>query len=367
MSMELKLKSIRSACKSVALSTPLGKSYFKWHVKRQTAKASAERKRLWEEFHTENPNLADYNKPYCTPRQLVHKLTLEGLVVSDRAIAEEVIFRENYFRFKAYCIPFFNKNTDKFHTGTTFEDLHGLYCADQKLRDFLIPLLAQLEVRIRATVDNVVTSTTSDPFWHINTDYFKNFSDAERALSKAQQRFNQGQQEFVVHYRKRYFTNRSYDYRRTPPFWIISEIFTLEQLLSVCKSLNENCPTFSASAGQSKLETAAKPFGIASYSSLMTNLSCILELRNLCAHHSRLWNRNLKNPAGLKNKHSIKASHPNRLYSHLLMIRLACKAQGISDGIKPFMVNMFATVPVFSRDMANMGFPSDWENDTVWQ
>ena len=297
----------------------------------------------------------------------MHKLTLEGLVISDLAIAEEVIFRENYFRFKAYCIPFFNKANGKFYDGTTFEDLHGLYCADQKLRDFLIPLLAQLEVRIRATVDNVVTSTTGDPFWHINTDYFKNFSDAERALSKVQQRFKQGQQEFIVHYRERYFTKRSYKYRRTPPFWIISEIFTLEQLLSVCKSLNEKHQKLSVSAGKSKLEAAAKPFGIDSYSSLMTNLSCILELRNLCAHHSRLWNRNLKNPAGLKSKHSIKVSHPNRLYSHLLMIRLACKSQGIPDGIKPFMVSMFATVPIFSRDMMNMGFPADWQNDTVWQ
>lgn len=351
-----KFKALKSACRDAILSTVLGNFYNQWKVAH-----------CWKEFHAQHPGLIDYVKPYLPPGKLVRKLKADGLSVPSRAFAEQVIFRENYFRFKAYCIPFFDNTTGKFHLGTTFDEVYGLYCADQKLRDFLLPLLAQLEVRIRATVDNVVTSITNDPFWHIKPQHFKNFSDVERALKKAQQRFNQGKQEFVVHYREHYFTRRSYNYRQTPPFWIISEVFTLEQLLSVCKSLNEKCPDFTISAFQNKLEDAAKPFGIEAYSSLVTNLNCILELRNICAHHSRLWNRNLQNPAGLKNKHSIKVTHPNRLYSHLLMIRLACKTQGITDGIEAFMVNMFANVPVFARDMNSMGFPADWRNDTIWK
>ena len=343
------------ACKVKTASTTLGQKY----IARRT-------KQRWTEFHAENPSLVEYTKPYREPAALAYKWIAQGLTIADRKRAELIIFRENYFRFKAYAIPFFDKATDRFYPGTTFDQLYDLYCADQKLRDFLLPLLAQLEVRIRATVDNVVTSATQDPFWHINPEYFKNFSDVERALKKAQQRFDQGKQEFVVHYRDRYYTKKCYEYRRTPPFWIISEIFTLEQLLSVCKSLNEKCPQFMVSAGKNKLDSAAVLFGLNSYGALVTNLSCILELRNVCAHHTRLWNRNLQNPAGLKGKHTIKSSHPNRLYSHLLMLRICCKAQGIPDEITPFMVNMFATVPVFSRDMANMGFPPNWGSDTIW-
>ncbi|NML43469.1 Abi family protein [Ramlibacter sp. G-1-2-2] len=323
--------------------------------------------RRWAAFRAQHPSLVEYTKPYRTPHDLVYKLMLQGLHVPDRKLAEATIFRENYYRFKAYAIPFLDKTIDKFHVGTTFDDMHGLYRADQTLRDFLIPLLAQLEVRIRATVDNVVTSVTTDPFWHINPEYFKNFSDVERALKKAQQRFEQGKQEFVVHHRNRYFTTKSYEYRRTPPFWVISEIFTLEQTLSVCKSLNEKCPKFMVSAGKNKLDDVASPFGLPSYGSLITNLGCILELRNLCAHHNRLWNRNLQNPGGLKSKHAIRPSHPNRLYSHLLMLRVLCKAQGIPDGIETFMTSMFASVPVFARDMSSMGFPPNWRSDRVWR
>lgn len=348
-------KRISRACKSRVGSTAVGRNY--------TARQD---KRQWAEFHAQNPSLTEYTKLYRAPAELTYKWMTQGLIISNRKQAERIIFRENYFRFKAYAIPFFDKASDRFHTGITFDDLHLLYCADQKLRDFLLPLLAQLEVRIRATVDNVVTSVTQDPFWYINPDYFNNFSNVDRALKKAQQRVEQGKQEFIVHYRERYYTKKSYEYRRAPPFWIISEIFTLEQLLSVCKSLNQKHPKFVVSTGKNKLDNAAAPFGLNSYGALITNLGCILELRNLCAHHNRLWNRNLQAPAGLKGKLGIQPSHPNRLYSHLLMLRTCCVTQGINDQIKPFMVDMFANVAVFSRDMASMGFPLNWETDPIW-
>lgn len=337
-------------------STTLAKVFLDWSQRRG-----------WATFLLENPTLAEYQKPYLEPPQLAFKLISQGLIIGNRKQAEQIIFRENYFRFKAYALPFFNQSSGRFHIGTTFEDIHDLYCADQKLRDFLLPVLAQLEVRIRATVDNVITGITKDPFWHLNPEHFQNFSNVERALSKAQQRFNVGKQEFVVHYRERYFTRRSFAYRRTPPFWIISEIFTLEQLLSVCKTLNEKHPVFLDQSGKkNKLKRIGKEFGVDSYGALLTNLSCILELRNLCAHHSRLWNKNLQNPGGLKGKHTIAPAHNNRLYSHLLMLKISCKKQGILDGIQPFMLGMFAASPIFTRDMQNMGFPVNWHTDPIW-
>lgn len=141
-----KLGRVISACKAQARSTSLGKGYITLRAKRR-----------WARFHVQYPALVEYSKPYRTPRDLAHKLILQGLSVPDRKLAETTIFRENYFRFKAYLSPFFDKTTDKFHRGATFDDLQGLYCADQKLRDFLIRLLAQLEIRIRATVDNVTS------------------------------------------------------------------------------------------------------------------------------------------------------------------------------------------------------------------
>jgi hypothetical protein len=134
-------------------STTLAKAYLAWSQRRG-----------WATFLLGNPTLAEYQKPYLEPRQLAYKLVSQGLITGNRKQAEQIIFRENYFRFKAYAVPFFDQISGRFHPGTTLQDLHDLYCADQQLRDFLPPILAQLEVRIRATVDNVITAITKDPY-----------------------------------------------------------------------------------------------------------------------------------------------------------------------------------------------------------
>ncbi|WP_432263560.1 Abi family protein [Cupriavidus sp. TMH.W2] len=328
----------------------------------QTYQAS----RNWARFHKTHSHLVEYNKPYKTPSDLARKLHQQGLHIADRRFAELTIFRENYFRFKAYAIPFLDKTTDQFFHGTSFNDLYNLYCADQRMRDFLLPILATLEVRIRAVIDNVVTSTTRDPFWHLDQSLFRSYAPVGQALKKAQDRFSKGKQEFVQHYREKYYTKKSYNNRHCPPFWIISEILTLEQLTSCCKSLNKEHPAFFVSQGKNRLNDAATPFGLTSYDSLITNLSCIMQLRNLCAHHNRLWNRNLQMPAGVQ-KGRMAPTHINRLYSVLVMLRVMCKAQGIDDGIASFMSGMFASTPTFSRDMGSMGFPSAWQSDSIWQ
>jgi abortive infection bacteriophage resistance protein len=212
-------------------------------------------------------------------------------------------------------------------------------------------------------LDNVLTSETQDPFWHLHPKHFNNYTDVERGLKKAYSRFATGKQEFVLHYRRKYFTRKSYRFKQVPPFWILSEVFTLEQLLSVARSLDKN--RFVSSPRKNKLNACATPFGFNSYEALITNIKCILELRNICAHHSRLWNKNLQNPAGIA-KLAIKEARANRLYSQLVMVRHMCKTQGVRDDIQPFFVTLFATVPVFRRDMTSMGFPHNWECHPFW-
>lgn len=321
------------------------------------------KKKDWEDFSTENPHLIEYKKNYKSPTELVTKLIADGLKISSRKIAEDIIYNNNYYRFKAYFLPFFDKN-GSFDSRTYFSQIYGLYLIDQKIRDFLFPIVAKLEIRIRANIDNLVTSETTDPFWHLNPAYFSKYEEVKRAMDKASSRFAAGKQEFALHYKKKYYTRASYDYKLTPPFWIISEILTVEQLLSVAKNINKE--KFALSAGKNKLNDCAKNFGFDSYESLMTNLSCILEIRNLCAHHTRLWNRNLKNPSAISKKISVKISHPNRLYSHLVMLRIMCKHQNIEDGIKDFFKRAIDSNGTLKRDMNSMGFPEKWETDPFW-
>ncbi|MDP2159939.1 MAG: Abi family protein, partial [Flavobacterium sp.] len=286
----------------------------------------------------------------------------QGLQITHSSNAEKIIFNNNYFRFKAYFVPFLDP-AKKFHSGTHFSEIYGLYVADQNIRDFLFPLVAKLEIAIRANIDNVITCHTNNPFWYLNPDYFTDFDKIKEVLNKSGHRFTTGRQEFVEHYKTRYFTKKSFPYKLLPPFWIISEIFTIEQLLTVAKFVDKD--KF-MNHRQNKLNECAVNFGFDNYDSLITNLSCILELRNICAHHSRLWNRNLRNPSAISKKITVKINTRNRLYSHLVMLRVMCKKQKINDQIHSFFSSQISSHSIFQRDLNSMGFPNGWDTDPIW-
>lgn len=319
---------------------------------------------IWLEFKKTNLVLNDYLKPYKTPSELVKKLSAQGIDVSDTTYAEKIIFTHNYYRLKAYFVPFLNQQ-DKFYSGTKFSDVYELYLIDEQLRSFILPLLAKLEVRIRAVIDNVVTSKTGDPFWHVDRTNFEKFNNVALVLNKVERRVAEGNQEFIKHYKNRYYTKKSYEYRKIPPFWIVSEIFTLEQLYTVAKSIKQS--KFMDSNGQQVLNSCAIEFGFDKYNSLITNLKCIQAIRNMCAHHSRVWNANYQNPSDISKKLKLKPANTNRLYSQLVMIRVMCKAQEINDGIKNYILDLISKNSILTRDQKSMGFPCDWHTDSIWE
>lgn len=317
----------------------------------------------WREFHDQHPHLIEHTKPYKTPQELVSKLIAHGLDVTDVTLAEKIIYNNNYFRLKAYFIPLMDAN-GAFKPSTTFNTIYDLYLADQQIRDFLFPIIAILEVRMRAVIDNEITRSTTDPFWHLNPENFNNYESVKKVLDKAGQRFRSSPQEFAVHHMSKYYTSKSFDYNRIPPFWVISEMFTIEHLLSVANNVNK--AKFANGAGLNSLNDCAVQFGFTSYDSLMTNLKCILGLRNISAHHSRIWNRNLQAPSAIGKKITLKPTMANRLYSSLVMLRIMCKSQGIDDGIKDFFNNLIASHPIFYEQRHSMGFPEDWSTDPLW-
>lgn len=327
--------------------------------------SSFSQKQKWKKFRIEHPELTEHTKPYKSPNTLLNKLISEGLNIPDISFAENIIYTHNYFRLKAYFVPFMDEN-GIFKPNTNFNNIYELYLADQQIRDFLFPLIAILEVRIRAVIDNEITRSTNDPFWHLNPDNFKNFDSIKRVLDKAEQRFSTGKQEFAIHHMTKYYTSKSFNYKRLPPFWVISEIFTIENLLTVSNNINRNKFTI---LGGNSLNNCATQFGFTSYDTLMTHLKCILAMRNISAHHSRIWNRNLQAPGAInKNIHkSLKPSSNNRLYSNIVMLRIMCKKQGINDGIGPFFADLIASQPTLDKQKQSMGFPDFWEMDPIWK
>ena len=98
-------------------------------------------------------------------------------------------------------------------------------------------------------------------------------------------------------------------------------------------------------------------------------IQCTAVMRNLCCHHNRIWNRRFavkpQLPNRLEGKWIISStSLPVKLYWQL------CVFQYLEDAIHPEntfrtkLKELLAKYP--SVDVGAMGFPSDWQDNPLW-
>jgi abortive infection bacteriophage resistance protein len=152
---------------------------------------------------------------------------------------------------------------------------------------------------------------------------------------------------FVKHY---YDT---YDYPEMPPCWMVFEVITFGSISQCLKFLKS--PECGA---------VCKKFGL-NHQIISSWLHAISYIRNLCAHHARLWNRILTIKPIISNAHRVAFNSSNdRIYAVLLAMQILLSriwsnnewAERLRD-----LIRAHPTVPT-----ASMGFTSDWETMKEW-
>ena len=97
---------------------------------------------------------------------------------------------------------------------------------------------------------------------------------------------------------------------------------------------------------------------------------CFSNIRNICAHHSRLWNRRLtahikfpKNPhfAFIKNQQV----YPYKLYAAICCMQYMLNTIIPANGFKAELVALINTCPLAQEK--EMGFPANWQHEAFWQ
>jgi abortive infection bacteriophage resistance protein len=92
-------------------------------------------------------------------------------------------------------------------------------------------------------------------------------------------------------------------------------------------------------------------------------------VRNICAHHARLWNKDLRIPVKLPRKTTnIWLSAPNltdrKVYIILAIIAYMLDTITPHHGFRQKMKDLIMKYP--NTDVAAMGFPNDWRSDPFW-
>jgi len=221
-----------------------------------------------------------YTKP---PLDLVDQVALlqsRGLVVRDAVMAAEILRRVSYYRFVGFGLPFEEwgvdgERLDSYIPGTAFEDIVAVYDFDIALRLLLWKYIEPVEVAFRTAVCYEMSTTTGDPFWFLDDAYFLGTNEHHDFLELCQKEFDRDKPEVFI---KCFKSN--YARMQLPPCWMLIEIVPFgawSKAFSKLKHQNYRKQIANHFKTHPKL--------------LQSWIHTVLVVRNICAHHLRIWNR----------------------------------------------------------------------------
>jgi abortive infection bacteriophage resistance protein len=276
------------------------------------------------------------------------------MAFADPAKAEFFLEQINYYRLTAYWLPFeVNHATHQFRPGTTFEQVLMAYSADRELRLLFLDAIERVEVSVRAHW-SFQMAHRHGPHSHLDMSLFRDHKIWLADLNRLTNEVGRSKEVFIQHMRKTY-------QEFVPPVWAACEVMSLGLLSNWFANLRP----------LSTRQSIADSFLLdeATLASWLQHLSYV---RNLCAHHSRLWNRSMTitpaiprtKPKPLAGKFIAGTPNSRKLYNTALL------TVHLTDLIAPGSSwrTRFRTLLLRGDlDTTQMGFPNLWHLLPIWK
>lgn len=247
-----------------------------------------------------------YEKHWKSYQEQLKQLTERGLIVTDTEIALHYLERIGYYRLSGYLYPFRKRSglvcplfyangervkkgkptrlvLDSFKQGACFKNAIELYIFDKKLRLLVLDALERVEIGLRVDISHRLGK--KDTFAYLKPEHlFEDFVtkiDKKTGstlycqwLTKHTGLVNRSKEDFIKHYKTKYGL--------PIPIWVVCEIWNFGTLSTLFAGMKE--------IDQDKI---AQKYGLSNGRKFASWLRSLNYLRNVCAHHSRLWNRNI--------------------------------------------------------------------------
>ncbi len=225
-------------------------------------------------------------KHALTVTEQIKLLKARGLIVNNMTYAQHKLKYISYYRFQSYLyyyeIPHVenNKRTHIFKENVTFEKVAHLYVFDKSLRMLFLDAIERIEVAFRTVMNNVM-SLKYNNHWYLEKSIFNRYSaKLERSyqvilneiIPKAKR---QHQDELFL---KHYIKEGKYN-GQDLPCWVLAEITTKGMWSKLYGLLHFEYK-----------KAIAQDFGLP-VTLFESWFHCLTILRNQCAHHGRVWNR----------------------------------------------------------------------------
>lgn len=326
-----------------------------------------------------------YGKPFMSVPDQVALLVARGLSCDEDACTA-ALESIGYYRLSGYWYPYrvanqaSGKPLSQLTPGTTLDQVLALYRLDQQLKMLVLRGLELIEIELRARAGHALSAR--GPFAHLSPSHldvrfttrksWQTESDYDTWLRKAREAETRSSDDFVTHYKATYGGDL--------PIWMLTEVLDfggIARLYGGLRATDRN----SVAADLGVMHQAGGGYGDA----LKDWLRALNYVRNICAHHARLWNRNMtvQLKAGLLHQHPYMqatlipaglARTPReltRVFGALSVIVLLLKNMAdpaVAQRWQEELTELLNThMPQAGRALSEMGFPQGWQMLPVWR
>jgi len=296
-------------------------------------------------------------KPARTIAEQIAILKSRGMLFRDETKAVHYLKNISYYRLKGY---WWDAQTDRVNhiliPDTYFEDIVDRYNFDRHFRIILFDAIERIEIALRTQMIYHV-SLNHGPLWYQDASLFSNPVYHANNLSSLMREFGYSQEIFIKDHRRRHPTSN-------PESWKILEIASLGTLSKYYKLLKHNLPAKSA---------IANGMGLNLHTELSSWLESITYVRNIVAHHSRLYERtmvkrptlNITNPQLDWLNNSVSEEQQKKVFLIVSCMLYICNKVTPGHSIKQKIKELIQENHPFP--IHKFGFSDDWELQNLWK
>jgi len=326
--------------------------------------------------------VAEYTKTWLSLDEQVSKLASRGVEVPDLEMCRQLLKAVGYYRLTGYLYPMRESERyddgegrvrvrvlNSYRVGTSIDYAAELIDFDRQLRMLVLEGIERIEVSFRMQLGYVLGRRSA--FAHLDPSNFVDAFTAEQTLDggitasnhqqwiqRVKARQAESDEAFVAHFRD--------NYGGEMPIWALTEILELGQLGRLYSGLQNSIAT-----------EIATSFGAPSKRMMSSWLSSLNYVRNVSAHHARLFNRKLvtapARPTGEQVpllghlKEATSAKQVFGVYNALAVMAYLLRSIDAGSGWPGRIVDLIRTFP--STDFLSeesLGVPLGWSKQELW-
>jgi len=292
-----------------------------------------------------------YTKESLTYEKQLELLRQRGMTISDDEKALSFLEYKSYYRLSGYWYTMLeNKSEHTFQKNSEFDTAIEYYNFDKFLRKILLNEIEKIEIALKAKMTYFLCHKLGvnwqNEIQHFDEKYHSKF---EKLRNDMLDNFRKSKDIFAIEYNRKYKNN--------PPSWIEFETASFGSISLLFKYLDRKNKNMVANHFRLDGEV------------MSSWIHFLVSVRNICAHHSRVWNRIFSIvPIKLRNNYprwlETTDLSNKTVYYLLAVIHYFLSKIDPSTNIMSQVKNLVEHFP--NVKFSSMGFPEGWENDYYW-